>query len=83
MQIPIKIDKNVWMNFLHTFVGGIFGGLIVAFALGQPFPKWDMEFYLIFMAAIVIVGILGVLLMGWVNYWWEKSKGRIPKNKKS
>jgi hypothetical protein len=81
MLIPIKIDKYVWMNFLHSLLGGIFGGFVVAFALGQSFPKYGFKFYFIFVIVIIVVAILGLLTMGWVNYWWEKSKKRIHKKK--
>lgn len=76
----IKVDKNVWMNFLHSFFGGIFGGFAMIIFTGQSLVKGDLSFYVNSTLAVVIFGILGVLIMGHLNYRWEQGKKRIPKN---
>jgi len=69
-----KFDKNVWMNCFHSLTGGIFGGLIVAFMLGQNFPSPSLELYFLFGAIIIFVGFLDLILMAFINYRWEKIK---------
>ncbi|MFH0870054.1 MAG: hypothetical protein V1866_03275 [archaeon] len=82
MCLKIKLDKNVWMNFLHSFIGGIFGGIVVAIALGQALPKQNVAFYLFFLLDIILIALIGILIMGHINYRWEESKGRISKKVK-
>ena len=77
----IKIDKSVCMNFLHSFFGGIFGGIVVAFSLGQTPQKETLGHYLVFLVFIVVVALLGIYIMGFLNYRWEHMKNRTPKKK--
>jgi hypothetical protein len=68
----LKFDKNVFMNCFHSLAGGIFGGLIVAFALGQNFPSGNFNFYILFVVIIIGVAILDLILMAFINYIWGK-----------
>ena len=77
-----KFDKNVWMNFLHSFFGGIFGGMVIAFSLGQSPKKGTIGYYIVFLFFMLILALLGILIMAHLNYKWEKAKGRIHKKAK-
>ena len=74
-----KFDKNVWMNFLHSFFGGIFGGMVIAVSLGQSPKIVNAGYYLIILMLSVSLALLGLLIMAGLNYQWEKAKKRIPK----
>jgi len=76
----IKIDKTVWMNFLYSFLGGIFGGMVIAFYLIRTIQK-GILYYLELLGVIVGMAVLGILIMGYVNYQWEDMKKRIHKKK--
>jgi len=77
-----KFDKNVSMNFLHSFFGGIFGGIVIAFSLGQTPQKGTIVYYIVFLVFILFLALLGVLIMAHLNYRWESAKERISKKAK-
>ena len=65
----IKIDKPVVMNVFYSILGGIFGGIWVANSLGQtPLKGTSFSLFWLFIEVFVI----GILLMGFVNYYIPK-----------
>lgn len=77
MKLPLKFDKNVCMNFLHSFFGGIFGGIIIAFSLGQTPQVQTMGYYFVFFILLLVFIFMGLLIMAYLNYRWERVKKRI------
>lgn len=82
MRFGLKFDKSVWMNFLHSFFGGIFGGIFVSSSLGQFPGTHNFWFYFNLTFFGVIIAIVGLLLMASFNYFWEDAKGRIPERQR-
>lgn len=65
----IKIDKSIVMNVFYSILGGMFGGIVIAASLGQtPLKGTDSSAFLLFIEVFVI----GILLMGFVNYYIPK-----------
>jgi CDP-diglyceride synthetase len=68
MKLPFKFDKNLWMNFLHSFLGGILGGIVIAFSLGQSPSKRTLFDYFILLLFILFLALFGILIMAYLNY---------------
>ena len=69
-----KFDKNVFMNFLHSFFGGIFGGIVIAFSLGQTPKIGSFGYYVIFLGFVLFLAMLGLFVMAFINNMWDESK---------
>lgn len=75
-----KFDKQVFMGFMQSVIGGIIAAIIVSikndFRSNNPI---DWIFYFVILLIFMILGLFGIAHL---NFRWEQGKGRIQKKKK-
>ena len=70
----IKIDKTICMNFLHSLIGGIFGGIVVAVFYCQKPVKGTLGYWTVITIWIVIIAILGLIIMHYLDHCLHKTE---------
>jgi hypothetical protein len=60
----LKINKEVFMNFVYSYLAGIFSALAMAFVLGQNPINDGLPFLIFFLIAFGV----GLILVGFINF---------------
>lgn len=58
-----KMDKKEFMNFVHSYFGGILGAVALAFALGQNPINQGISFGIM----LLITFVAGIVIVGFIN----------------